>query len=85
MSMIISREDLVRILGNTIVEKAEKMPEEEYEELKWAHLTEILKHFEKVAHTSLFEARRSYLLGLNTLMKVMLVRHIFESESVENL
>lgn len=78
--MIISREDLERILGGDTVLKAEKMPEEEYEELKWEHLDKLLAHYDKIAHTKTFEGCRSYLLGLDNIMKVLLVRHIFETE-----
>jgi hypothetical protein len=82
---IISRADLIRILGQEMVERAESMPLEEYEEQKWERMTELSRHYDKIVHTPLFEARRSFLLGLDEPMKILLVRHIFETEAVAEL
>lgn len=77
----IPRDELVRILGAPLVERAESLTSEEFQELKWERLTDLLRAYEKVYHTPLFEGRRSFLLGLDEDMKTALVRHIFDQQS----
>jgi hypothetical protein len=81
----ITRDQLVRILGEQTVRKAETLPEEVFQERKWERLQALLHAYEKVYHTSLFEALRSYLTGLDDEMKVLLVRHIFDQQKVSEL
>ena len=79
----ISRDELVRILGAPLVERAESLSEDTFQQLKWERLTDLLRAYEKVYHTSLFEGRRSFLLGLDEDMKTALVRHIFDQQLVK--
>lgn len=81
----ISRDQLVRILGDEIVRKAETLQEEIFQERKWERLQALLHAYEKVYHTTIFEGLRSYLTGLDDEMKVLLVRHIFDQRNVMNL
>ncbi len=77
----ITRDELVRIVGEPVVVRAESLSDDEFQELKWNRLTDMLRAYEKVYHTPLFEARRSFLLGLDEEMKVTLVRHIFHQQN----
>ncbi len=83
--MTISRENLIRILGSEKVEKAESLSAEEFDELKWELLPQLLQAYEKIDHIPYFEARRSYLLGLPEPLQIALVRHIFEEEKITPL
>lgn len=79
----ITRDELVRILGAPLVERAEALSEDEFQQLKWDRLTDLLRAYEKVYHTPLFEGRRTFLLGLDENMKLALVRHIFDQQFVK--
>lgn len=81
----ITRGELVRILGADIVKRAEQMSEDDFQTLKWDNLTQLLRAYEKVYHTPLFEARRSFMTGLRDDMKVLLVRHIFDQQQLQTL
>lgn len=81
----ISRDDLVRILGAHVVERAEALSEDAFQDRKWNRLTDLLRAYEKLYHTPLFEARRGFLLGLDDELKVTLVRHIFDQQNVKSI
>jgi len=83
--MIISRDELIRILGSEIVTQAENLPEEAFDEQKWDNLSALLGANEKLAHTPLLEARRSYLKGLSPNLQILLVRHLFEQEKMKSV
>lgn len=83
--MEITRDQLVRILGEEKVKQAETMPDEEFQQQKWDHLPELLNAYEKVYHTNLFEARRSFLLGLPVHLQILLVRHIFDEKEMKTV
>lgn len=76
----ISREDLVRILGEAKVQKAEALSEEEFETLKLDRLSTLLKAYEIVMHKELFEARRAYLTGLDLELQTALIRHVLDTQ-----
>ncbi|MEW6235959.1 MAG: hypothetical protein AB1656_11270 [Candidatus Omnitrophota bacterium] len=80
--MMISRDDLIRILGSEIVTQAENLPDEEFEERKWDNLSALLSACEKLAHTPQFEARRSFLKGLHPNLQILLIRHLFYQEKM---
>lgn len=77
-----TRDELIRIAGKDIVCKAENLSTQDFETLKWAHLPQWLQALEKIEHTALFEARRSYLLGLQRPLQILLIRHLFESQPI---
>lgn len=81
----ISREELVRILGEEIVSRAETLDEEAFQQGKWNRLPALLHAYEKVYHKRVFEARRSYLTGLDEELKILLVRHIFDQQELAEL
>lgn len=81
----IKRDELVRILGEDIVKRAEALNEDTFQEQKWNRLQSLLHAYEKVFHTRIFEARRSYLTGLDDEMKVLLVRHIFDQQNLTSI
>lgn len=74
----VTRTDLVRILGEPVVAEAERMSPEQFTEKKWDRLPELLRACEKFYDTSLFEARRSFLLGLDPDLRRLLVRHLLD-------
>ncbi len=71
-----SRSEFVRIVGEPAVEEAERMPAGQYQERKWDRLPELLRACEKFHDTPVFEARRSFLLGLDPDLRRLLVRHL---------
>lgn len=82
MQMVeLTRDQFVRILGEDKVRRAEELPQEEFENLKWDRLNELLSVYEKVTHTELFEARRSYITGLDVPMQLLLMRHVFDLQN----
>lgn len=76
----LDRADFVRMLNEDIVSQAETMPQDDFEEKKWDRLNELLAVYDKVAHTNLFEANRSYVTGLDPEMQLLLIRHTFDIE-----
>ena len=74
----LSRQNFVRILNEDIVAKAETMPQDEFEEKKWERFQELIAVYDKVAHTTMFEANRSYITGLDPEMQLLLIRHTFD-------
>ena len=77
-TMEASRPDFVRILGEPAVAEAERMPEDRYTERKWDRLPELLRACGKFHDAPVFEARRSFLLGLDAELRGLLVRHLLE-------
>jgi hypothetical protein len=77
----ISREEFVRILGEEKVKLAETFPEDQYEERKWERISQLLHVYEKLIHTQIFEARRSYILGLDPEMQVLIIRHVNQTQT----
>ncbi len=78
--MNISREELVRITGEQVVQQAENLPQETFEELKWEYLSLLLQQYEETYHINYFEALRSYFLGLEPQLRLVLIRHILETQ-----
>ncbi|MDX9752552.1 MAG: hypothetical protein RBU29_01240 [bacterium] len=81
--MLISRQELTRIVGEPMVQQAEAMPAPEFEEQKWNHLTTLLPLVDQLAHTPLLEARRARLTGLPPAMQRLLIRHLIDTNEVE--
>ena len=73
-----TRADLIRILGEPAVAEAERMSPEQFTERKWDRLPELLRACEKFHDTPVFEARRSFLLGLDPELRRLLVRHLLD-------
>lgn len=76
----INRVDFVRMLSEEIVSKAENMPQDVFEEKKWERFQELIAVYDKVAHTTMFEANRSYITGLDPEMQLLLIHHTFDIE-----
>ncbi|RJP20569.1 MAG: hypothetical protein C4527_24785 [Candidatus Omnitrophota bacterium] len=83
MNMI--RDELVRILGETVVIHAENLPDSLFAERKWERLPELVQHSEKLHRLGLFEARRSFLLGVEPQLRILLVRHLLDTQMVSSL
>lgn len=81
--MLISRQDLIRIFGEQVVQQAETMPVAEFEDQKWNQLDALLPLVDQLAHIPLFEARRSRLTNLPPTMQRLLVRHLIDTNETE--
>lgn len=81
--MEINRSDLVRILGEETVQQAESMPDDKFQQQKWDRYSELIYSYEKLCHLNLFEARRSFLLGLDRQLQRLLIRHIIDIQKNE--
>ncbi len=77
----LNRQDFLRILGEARVAQAEAMTQEDFEEKKWDRFEELLAVYDKVCHTTLFEAKRSYITGLDIEMQLLLIKHTFDIEN----
>ena len=85
LQLNVSRNDLVRIVGEEQIRQAEQLPVDQFDDLKWNHLPEFLHHYEKLSHLDYFEAYRSYLLGQNPVLRQLLIRQLLNAEMTDSL